>query len=156
MIPLAPALLILNSENMKLSLLMLLVFGAAKLLAELFEILGQPGMVGEVLAGVLIGPSVLGWISPNEIVSTLADLGVMFLLFRVGLDVKSCDLLKVGGTGLLVASFGVVVPFFAGVALLSAWGNRGSRVSSWGLRWWRLASESPLKRWLRKVCWIRR
>ena len=40
--------------------------GAAKLMAEIAERLNQPGIVGEILAGVLIGPSVLGWIAPND------------------------------------------------------------------------------------------
>ena len=108
---------------MKLPLLMLLVFGAAKLLAELFETIGQPGIVGEILAGVLIGPSVLGWVAPSPLLSSLGDLGVMFLLFRVGMEVKSSELLKVGGTGFLVAASGVVIPFVAGWALLTAWGE---------------------------------
>jgi Kef-type K+ transport system membrane component KefB len=46
----------------QIPLAMLVVFGSAKLMAEVFERLGQPGIVGEILAGVLIGPSVLGWI----------------------------------------------------------------------------------------------
>jgi len=45
---------------------MLIVFASAKLMAELFERLGQPGIVGEILAGVLIGPSVLRWIAPQN------------------------------------------------------------------------------------------
>ena len=92
-------------------LAMLMVFGTAKLLAELFERLNQPGIVGEILAGVLIGPSVLGWMAPNDFLRALADLGVMFLLFRVGLEVKASELLRIGGTALLVAVLGVVVPF---------------------------------------------
>jgi Kef-type K+ transport system membrane component KefB len=48
----------------QIPLAMLLVFAAAKLLAEIFERLGQPGIVGEILAGVLIGPQVLGWLAP--------------------------------------------------------------------------------------------
>ncbi|HBY61438.1 MAG TPA: cation:proton antiporter, partial [Solibacterales bacterium] len=77
---------------------MLLVFGAAKIMAEIFERLGQPGIVGEILAGVLIGPSVLAWVAPNELLTALAELGVMFLLFRVGLEVKASELFRVGGT----------------------------------------------------------
>ena len=50
---------------------MLLVFGAAKLLAEVFERLGQPGLAGEILAGVLVGPSVLNWIAPSEAVDDI-------------------------------------------------------------------------------------
>lgn len=101
---------------------MLIIFGSAKLLAELFVRLGQPGIVGEILAGALVGPGVLGWISPNEMLKALSDLGVMFLLFGVGLEVKASELLKVGGKATLVATIGVIVPFFAGWGILSIWG----------------------------------
>jgi Kef-type K+ transport system membrane component KefB len=102
---------------------MLVVFVSAKLMSELFERLGQPGIVGEILAGVLIGPSVLGWMRSNEILAILSQLGAMFLLFRVGLEVKSSELLRVGGTALVVATAGVIVPFFCGWAISSAWGE---------------------------------
>ncbi|MBZ5700376.1 MAG: cation:proton antiporter [Acidobacteriia bacterium] len=109
-------------DPLPLLLAMLIVFGSAKLLAELFERLGQPGLVGEILAGALIGPSVLGWIAPNETLKALSDLGVMFLLFGVGLEVKASELLKVGGKAMLVATIGVIVPFLAGWGILFAWG----------------------------------
>jgi Kef-type K+ transport system membrane component KefB len=102
---------------------MLLVFVSAKLLAELFERLGQPGIVGEILAGVLIGPSVLGWMRPNEVLDILSQLGAMFLLFRVGLEIKSSELLRVGGIALGVAVAGVIVPLLCGVAISLAWGE---------------------------------
>lgn len=106
-----------------LPLAMLMVFGTAKLLAELFERLNQPGIVGEILAGVLIGPSVLGWTEPNDFLRALADLGVLFLLFRVGLEVKASELLRIGGTALLVAILGIVVPFALGWGILLVWGR---------------------------------
>jgi Kef-type K+ transport system membrane component KefB len=106
----------------EIPLAMLIVFGSAKLLAELFERMGQPGIVGEILAGVLIGPSVLGWIRPNDVLTALSELGVMFLLFRVGLEVKSSELMKVGATATLVAVAGVIVPFFLGWIIMLAWG----------------------------------
>jgi Kef-type K+ transport system membrane component KefB len=109
-------------EAARIPLAMLLVFASAKMLAELFERLGQPGIVGEILAGVLIGPGVLNWIAPNDLLSALADLGAMFLLFRVGLEVKAHELMKLGGTATLVAGSGVVVPFLFGWAILLAWG----------------------------------
>src|SRR5258708_22586777 len=105
-----------------LRLAMLIIFGSAKLLAELFERLGPAGIVGETLAGALVGPSVLGWIHPNEMLKALSDLGVMFVLFGVGLEVKASELLKVGGKATLVATLGVIVPFFAGWGILSLWG----------------------------------
>ncbi len=104
-------------------LAMLMVFGTAKLLAELFERLNQPGIVGEILAGVIIGPSLLGWMAPNDFFRALADLGVLFLLFRVGLEVKASELLRIGGTALLVAVLGVIVPFALGWGILLAWGE---------------------------------
>jgi Kef-type K+ transport systems, membrane components len=103
-------------------LAMLIVFGSAKILAELFEAVGQPGIVGEILAGVLVGPSVLNWVQPNDLLKSLAELGVMFLLFRVGLEVKASDLTRVGGTALLVAAVGVAVPLVMGWYILRAWG----------------------------------
>jgi Kef-type K+ transport system membrane component KefB len=56
------------------------------------------------------------------LLTALAELGVMFLLFRVGLEVKASELVKVGGTASLVATLGVIVPFFAGWGLMLAWG----------------------------------
>jgi Kef-type K+ transport system membrane component KefB len=104
-------------------LAMLLVFGSAKLLAEVLERLHQPGIVGEILAGVLIGPSVLGWIKPSDFLAELAELGVMFLLFRVGLGVKASDLFRVGGTATVVAVLGVAAPFLLGWGILRLWGE---------------------------------
>ena len=112
------------SGDARIPLSMLIVFASAKLMAEVFERLHQPGIVGEILAGVLIGPSVLAWIAPSDLLTTLSDLGVMFLLFRVGLEVKSSELLRVGGTAALVATVGVIVPFFMGWGILLGWGSR--------------------------------
>ena len=110
-------------DQVKLPLGMLLVFGSAKLLDEIFERLKQPGIVGQIVAGVLLGPTVLGWLAPDNFFPALTELGLMFLLFQVGLEVKSSDLLKSGPTAALVALLGVVVPFFAGWGLLWAWGE---------------------------------
>jgi Kef-type K+ transport system membrane component KefB len=116
------SLLLIVAPEARLPLAMLLVFGAAKLFAEVFERLHQPAIVGEILAGIVIGPSLLGWVQPNALLDTLAQLGVMFLLFHVGLETRSSELLKVGGTASLVAVLGVVVPFLAGWSILLAWG----------------------------------
>ncbi|HZT37111.1 MAG TPA: cation:proton antiporter [Bryobacteraceae bacterium] len=116
------AALIAAPEGAAIALAMLLVFGGAKLMAELFERLGQPGIVGEILVGVIVGPGLLGWIAPNAVLTALADLGVMFLLFRVGLEVKPRELMRVGPTATLVATLGVIVPFALGWAILALWG----------------------------------
>jgi Kef-type K+ transport system membrane component KefB len=106
----------------EIPLSLLVVFASAKLLAELFERLGQPGIVGEILAGILIGPHVLGWMAPNDFLRALSDLGLMFLFFRVGLEVKSADLMRVGGTALAVAFTGVTCAFALGWGAARLWG----------------------------------
>jgi Kef-type K+ transport system membrane component KefB len=112
----------MDSHGVSVPLAMLIVFGSAKLFAEILERLGQPGIVGEILAGAIVGPSVLGWIQPNEVLTALSELGVMFLLFRVGLEVKSSELMRVGGTAFLVALLGVIVPMALGWSIMRAWG----------------------------------
>lgn len=99
------------------------MFVAAKLAAELFERLKQPAVAGEILAGVIIGPSLLHLVKPTELTNTLAELGVIFLLFLVGLETKPADIFRVGARALLVAMLGVIVPFVFGYALLLAWGQ---------------------------------
>src|SRR5437879_143719 len=114
----------LGGDASRLPLAMLVVFGSAKLLAELCERFNQPGIVGEILAGVLIGPGVLGWISPDDFLGALSNLGAMFLLFRVGLHVKSSELMKSGPTAALAATLGVVVQFCLTWGILWLWGTR--------------------------------
>jgi Kef-type K+ transport system membrane component KefB len=99
------------------------IFAVAKLAAEIFERLRQPAVVGEILAGVLIGPSVLGWVRPNEVTAALSEIGVILLLFTVGLEVKPRAILKVGPLALLVAVAGVALPFVAGWGLMYLWGS---------------------------------
>jgi Kef-type K+ transport system membrane component KefB len=101
---------------------MLIIFGSAKLLAEIFERLKQPAIVGEILAGVLVGPSVFNLIAPNDVLTALSELGVMFLLFRVGLEVKSSELMRVGPVATLVAILGVVVPLILGWVIMRIFG----------------------------------
>lgn len=106
-------------------LTLFLILAAAKLMAEIFERLRQPAVVGEILAGIIIGPSLLGWATPNEITNTLAEIGVIFLLFTVGLETQPAAIFRVGQRAFLVATLGVIVPFLAGSLLLKAWGGSG-------------------------------
>lgn len=104
-------------------LTLLLVFVTAKLFANVCEAVGMPGLVGEIVAGILLGPSVLGWVRPDAVFDALAQLGVMFLLFRVGLEVKASDFMRVGRTAFLVALAGVVLPFITGWACMQVAGT---------------------------------
>jgi Kef-type K+ transport system membrane component KefB len=99
---------------------------AAKLGDELFKRLGQPALVGEILAGVIIGPSLLGLVEPDETLEVFAELGVVFLLFWVGLETRLSDMRSVGPTALRVGALGVVVPFAAGYGAGLALGETGA------------------------------
>ncbi|HWI09140.1 MAG TPA: cation:proton antiporter, partial [Solirubrobacteraceae bacterium] len=96
---------------------------AAKLGDELFRRLRQPTMIGEILAGLLVGPAVLGFVEPGEVLEVFAELGVVFLLFWVGLETRLSDLRDVGSTALAVGILGVAIPFAAGIGLGAALGE---------------------------------
>jgi Kef-type K+ transport system membrane component KefB len=95
-------------------LTLLVIFVWAKLFAELFERLALPAVLGEILAGAVMGPYALGMVIPTTSVDAMAELGAIFLLFAVGLETQPRELLNVGRTSLGVALAGVVVPFAAG------------------------------------------
>lgn len=104
---------------------LLLVFVLAKLFAEVFERLRWPAIVGEILAGIVIGPSVLNWVSPdNRTLELLAELGVIFLLFTIGLQTKPSEMIRVGKLATRVAMAGVFLPFVFGYGLIHLEGGR--------------------------------
>ncbi len=92
---------------------------AAKLLGELAERLGQPAVLGELIAGVLLG-GVLGIVPTEgpagEVVHVLAELGVVLLLFEIGLETDLREMFRVGPAALSVATVGVILPFVLGFA----------------------------------------
>ncbi len=89
---------------------------AAKLGNELFRRLGQPPVVGEILGGVVAGPAVLGVYQVNAETELFAEIGVVLLLFQVGLETRLHELLRVGATALAVGVLGVILPFAGGFA----------------------------------------
>lgn len=107
-------------------LLLFIVFVAAQVGAEVAQRLRLPAVVGEIVAGCVVGPSALGWIGAAHIASgtpleALSEIGVVLLLFSVGLETRLDDLRKVGRSAVLVGILGVIVPFALGA--LWAHGN---------------------------------
>jgi Kef-type K+ transport system membrane component KefB len=95
----------------------LVVLVAAKAGDEVFKRIGQPAIVGEILGGVLVGPSVLGLVEPGEVLRVFSELGVVFLLFWVGLETRLSEMRAVGRVAIAVGGAGVVLPFLGGLAL---------------------------------------
>ena len=91
-----------------------IVFVAAQVGAEIAQRLKLPGVVGEIAAGCVVGPSLLGWIHPSEALDVLAEIGVVLLLFAVGLETRLEQMKQVGRSALLVGVLGVIVPFALG------------------------------------------
>ena len=101
----------------------LIVLVAAKVAAEGAERLGLPAVVGEILAGLAIGPSMLGWVEVSEVLRTLGEIGVILLLLQVGLEMDLAELGAVGRSSLQVAGIGVVLPFVTGWGVALAFGE---------------------------------
>jgi Na+:H+ antiporter len=105
-------------EFRELLLGLVLVWLAAKMAGEAMERLGQTAVLGELLAGVLIGPGVLGLVHESQALHALAELGVLILLFEVGLESDLGELLRAGLQATLVALVGVAAPFAVGYGVM--------------------------------------
>lgn len=103
-------------------LALFVVFVAAQIGAELAQRLKMPAVVGEIAAGCVIGPSVLGWVAMSEPLELLAEIGAVLLLFSVGLETRAAELKKVGRVATLVGVGGVIVPFALGTLWATAAG----------------------------------
>ncbi len=99
----------------------LVVLVAAKLAAEVSERIGIPAVVGEIVAGVLVGPSVFGLVDPSdEVLVTLGEVGVILLLLEVGMEMDLVELGKVGRASFQVAVVGVLTPLLLGYLAMGA------------------------------------
>lgn len=97
-------------------LTLFLVIISARILGEAFARLGVPSVLGELTAGVLLGASVLDIVKPNDMLKLLAEIGIILLLFEVGMETDITRLGRAGKKSLAVAFFGVIAPFVAAVA----------------------------------------
>ncbi|MGO9209936.1 MAG: cation:proton antiporter [Terriglobales bacterium] len=94
------------------------IFVWAKVFGEIFEQLGLTAVVGEILAGVVLGPYALKFVNPGTTTLSIAGLGAIFLLFTVGLETSPKELIRAGHTSLRVGLAGVLAPFALGFAYL--------------------------------------
>jgi Kef-type K+ transport system membrane component KefB len=90
---------------------------SARVAAEVAARLGAPPVIGELVAGVILGPSLLGWVAPEPAIKLLAEIGIILLLFEVGLETDAGGLVRTGRASLQVALYGLVLPFGLGFVL---------------------------------------
>lgn len=98
------------------SLLILIV--SARLMGNLFDRLGQPSIVGEMLAGVILGPSIFNIIHANEALHGISELAVFFVILSAGLEMNFKEVADViRGRGIIIAILGFIIPLFAGIGV---------------------------------------
>lgn len=100
------------TEQLFVSIVIILV--AARILGELFQRVKQPPLVGELLAGVIIGPSLLGLISPSSDLQVLSDLAVFFLMFLAGLEMDPREIRRAGKSAMVISVIAFIVPLLSG------------------------------------------
>ncbi len=108
--------------SVELLLPLVVILVGARLAGRLSQRLGMPAVLGELLAGLVLGPSVLGWIQLNETFTNLAGIGVLLLMFIAGLETDMSQLQQVGKSSAVAAVGGVVLPFVGGLAVSLAAG----------------------------------
>lgn len=107
----------MHIQNFFLQLVIILF--AARFLGEFVARLKVPSVIGELLAGVILGPSLFNIIEPTEMIKLLAEIGIILLLFEVGIETDFGKLSKTGSKPFLVAIVGVVAPFILGFLVSS-------------------------------------
>ena len=93
-----------------------IVLLAARFFGELAQHYRVPPIIGEIFAGIIIGPSLLGWVEPSDPFRLLAEIGIILLLFEVGLETDLQRLAKAGKKSAMVATVGFILPFIMGGA----------------------------------------
>jgi Kef-type K+ transport system membrane component KefB len=88
---------------------------SAMIVGEIFQRLKLPALVGQIIAGIVIGPSLLNVVQPSDSLKVITDLGVFFLMFMAGLEIKPDEIKKAGKSALLISSIAFIVPFVGGV-----------------------------------------
>ena len=104
----------------EIALDLLIILGGVWLVAVTLRPLGLPTIMGELIVGVVLGPAVLGWIQPGELIQLLAEIGIFFLMFHAGVETQPVEFFQALKRSMGVAVVGAIVPFSVsfGVALL--------------------------------------
>jgi Kef-type K+ transport system membrane component KefB len=101
---------------------LLILLAGIWLVAVTLRPLGLPTVMGELIVGVLLGPAVLGWITPNEAITLLAEIGIFFLMFHAGVGTQPLEFFDALKRSMGVAIVGAIVPFGVSFGLVILFG----------------------------------
>ena len=103
------------TEDLFFSIVIILV--SARILGEIAQRFHQPALVGEILAGIILGPSLLLIVVPNEDLVVLSELAVFFLMFLAGLEMHPEEIKRAGKSAIIISSIAFVLPLIGGVGI---------------------------------------
>ncbi|HJP35557.1 MAG TPA: cation:proton antiporter, partial [Gammaproteobacteria bacterium] len=89
---------------------LLILLGVIWTVAVVFRSFGLPTVMGELVGGVIVGPAILGWVEPTEMIEVLAQMGIFFLMLRAGVETRPREFLSALRSSLGVALVGAIVP----------------------------------------------
>jgi Kef-type K+ transport system membrane component KefB len=102
----------LDVEQLFISIVILLA--GARLFGELFKRINQPPLGGELLAGIILGPTLFGIVHPNEILEMLSNLAIFFVLLFIGLEMDIRQIKRTGKSAIVISLISLTIPFLAG------------------------------------------
>lgn len=114
-----------------LHLVLILIF--TKIAGHLSVKLGQPSVLGELIAGVILGPAILGWVQQTSFIHEFSEIGVLVLMFIAGLETDLDQLRQNWKAALAVAVGGVILPFFGGYGAALSFGMENHHALFFGL-----------------------
>lgn len=106
----------------QLFLSIVIILASARILGELFRRIKQPALVGELLAGIIVGPSLLGIVHIDEGLTVLSNVAVFFLMLLAGLEMNLTEIKKAGKSAIIVSLLAFVIPFIVGSQIAFAFG----------------------------------
>jgi Kef-type K+ transport system membrane component KefB len=107
-------------EQIFISIVILLA--GARLLGELFRRMKQPALVGELLAGIILGPTLFGIVKPNESLELLSTIAIFFVMLLIGLEMDLREIRKAGKSAFVISVIALIIPFFAGYTVSNFFG----------------------------------
>ncbi|HET7208114.1 MAG TPA: cation:proton antiporter [Terriglobales bacterium] len=105
------------------------IFVGAKIFGEIFGRLNLAAVLGEIFAGIILGPYALAIIRPSDTIYSIAEIGAIFVLFHAGLETSPRDLIRVGSKALTVAVIGILVPFILGFLYMRVRGDNATEAT---------------------------